>query len=113
MDPNAAVPEVYRILRDLQAALEASKPDEAKGLVSDLSFVWSGLDEWLGKGGFLPDAWNKQTLVWTLSEEDEKRLYRDLDRARTFRVSVDWGTFKWDGGNGWVAGIDPDNKKEA
>lgn len=109
MDPNAALAEIRKLVERASDLESFPRPDPAE-LLTELAEAVEGLDEWLSKGGFLPTAWNKQTLIWTLSEEDEKKLYVDLDRARTFRIGVDWGTLKWDGGNGWVAGLDPDQQ---
>lgn len=56
MDPN----ETLRRLRELldpedmdkrEAGLTPEEADEAAGL-------FSALDQWIGRGGFLPDAWN-------------------------------------------------------
>lgn len=64
MDPNAALVELRAALRQLEDARQLL------GKEADLDALWKtiiasdrlaesieSLDEWLSKGGFLPDAW--------------------------------------------------------
>jgi hypothetical protein len=57
MDPNAALNAIR------EAITEFNKPDteseEYLGAVDDLIDNFNALDEWLGKGGFLPTAWHQ------------------------------------------------------
>lgn len=100
MDPNALLAAMRKAVTLLENSEDA--------LTAEFAQSFKDLDDWLGKGGFLPEAWNKQTTIWTLSEEDGDKLYNALGSARGIRIGVDWGTLKWDGGNGWTIGLDPD-----
>lgn len=53
MDPNVSL----TILRDYLSAWRDNIPIGSRGL-EDLMVTLEGLDEWLSKGGFPPDAWN-------------------------------------------------------
>jgi hypothetical protein len=61
MDPNAAL----EMVRTLGAMAGRGKPNGFSGtdaeyaeqLATELAGQFSALDEWLGNGGFLPDAW--------------------------------------------------------
>jgi hypothetical protein len=57
MDPNTALTAIHA------AIAEFNKPDtdgeEYLSAVDDLIESFKALDEWLAKGGFLPDAWNR------------------------------------------------------
>lgn len=59
MDPN----ETLRLLRlTLDAAFQCADEGSAAGAalaVMDARDYLSDLDEWLSKGGFLPDAWKR------------------------------------------------------
>lgn len=54
MDPNAALAEI----RELTAAFEHDGATDEHDAVR-LAELVSGLDEWLTRGGFLPDAWRR------------------------------------------------------
>ena len=58
MDPNEALRQIREAIRDLD---EASRGHgdllESAMRVADLV---SGLDHWLSKGGFLPEAWQRK-----------------------------------------------------
>lgn len=63
MDPNAALAEIRQILAR-RSRLENMSPeqwlDDMDDLLDDqlrLLELVEGLDGWLSKGGFLPDAW--------------------------------------------------------
>jgi hypothetical protein len=51
MDPNATLDRI----RDLQGQAQASQRPLL--LLMELSEAVQDLDEWLSKGGFLPDTW--------------------------------------------------------
>lgn len=54
MDPNALLAEI----RDLtKRSLELPTPSNIEDLHVELAEKVEALDEWLSKGGFLPDAW--------------------------------------------------------
>lgn len=55
MDPNAAL----AALRGHLAEVDTVEPHDVRALLDDLAEKVSGLDEWLSKGGFPPEAWVK------------------------------------------------------
>jgi hypothetical protein len=54
MDPNAAL-ENARNARNRYA--NATTEDEAINAATDLAAAFADLDQWLTRGGFLPEAW--------------------------------------------------------
>lgn len=54
MDPNATL----QLIRETVAQIEAGDPDLAD-LARELSEHVANLDEWLGRGGFLPNDWQR------------------------------------------------------
>lgn len=61
MDPNAALLELRRIVsgeaypsRDEDGAFY-----DAQGQAMRMAELFEGLDEWLSRGGFLPEDWSK------------------------------------------------------
>lgn len=52
MDPN----EVLRLLRELTETADADEY-AANQLYVEVAEKFRALDEWMSKGGFLPDAW--------------------------------------------------------
>lgn len=60
MDVNAALAR----LRAASQALSLADSDERMAeLAVELGDAFEALDEWLAKGGFLPDDWNRGRLV--------------------------------------------------
>jgi hypothetical protein len=58
MDPNAALDE----LRELARQLRDPQPEQVLDDLEDVGRMvelFEGLDTWLLKGGFLPDAWGR------------------------------------------------------
>lgn len=55
MDPNVMLSEI----RVLAIELHASNEPERIELADELGPMILELDQWLTKGGFLPDAWNR------------------------------------------------------
>lgn len=55
MDPNAALAQLRAILETARA--EDRNLDRFDAACMDELF--SGLDQWLSSGGFLPDAWKR------------------------------------------------------
>jgi hypothetical protein len=51
MDPNAALATLRALTAD---ALNGKEVD-----VMELAESFEALDQWIGKGGFLPDAWQR------------------------------------------------------
>ena len=52
MDPNETLKQIREVIRDLRDGEMPSM--HAADTLADL---FEGLDDWLTKGGFLPDAW--------------------------------------------------------
>jgi hypothetical protein len=65
MDPNAALAIVRAALDDM--------PEEA-------AEAFRGLDEWLSRGGFLPEAWERPLASRSWAEDDED-----------FAARMEWG----------------------
>ena len=53
MDPNAALKE----FREIQERFNREEADEAD--LERAMDLFGALDEWLSRGGFLPEAWNR------------------------------------------------------
>lgn len=54
MDPN----ETLRLLRLTVAQMRADEhPDIRKAHADEIAEYFDALDEWLSRGGFLPEAW--------------------------------------------------------
>jgi hypothetical protein len=58
MDPNEALKEILRLAAIVQDRCARGENPDIDGAADDLVKAIIGLDEWLAKGGFLPDAWN-------------------------------------------------------
>lgn len=56
MDPNTALAELRSLVRVINSDID---DDTVAIMATDLVNVVSGLDDWLSKGGFLPDDWKK------------------------------------------------------
>lgn len=58
MDPNACLARI----RILQTLIESGPqdPDSMHYHANELSEAMQDMDEWLSKGGFLPDAWDSK-----------------------------------------------------
>lgn len=63
MDPNAALARI-RHLAD-RILDERTSEDVAGFLASELADTVTGLDEWLTRGGFLPEPWAQRSVVET------------------------------------------------
>lgn len=64
MDPNEALKNARAALKSFRAAEESDDSDEShsQALIDageDLASAFEALDEWLMKGGFLPEWWAK------------------------------------------------------
>jgi hypothetical protein len=57
MDPNAALEAMRQAIKALRAAAEGDSNDAEIQAGHDVADYAEGLDEWLCKGGFLPDPW--------------------------------------------------------
>ncbi len=57
MDPNAALEELRRMVREIEGAAD-NCGHEVSALVYDFTDRFSALDEWLSRGGFKPAEWS-------------------------------------------------------
>jgi len=57
VDPNEALRELRRIMTQLDKAQAAWEVEQLAERAAD---VFGGLDDWLSKGGFLPDEWRRR-----------------------------------------------------
>ena len=59
MDPNAALEDARRLAANIIDGVMAGglTPDDMASVGEDLAEAFQGLDEWLSRGGFKPDAW--------------------------------------------------------
>lgn len=109
MDPDAALAAIRTALARFRPKLDEGEPCPACGYtnhahwcaeVGDLADAFEGLDEWLSKGGFLPDAWKKpepeQIIRAVFTTEDVEGIAADnnidletaLDRAREWGKAI-------------------------
>ena len=77
MDPNETLREL-RELADKVAAQDMdvySDPEDRADAAraGDLAAGVQALDEWLSRGGFLPDAWERESESGDFSERDWRR----------------------------------------
>jgi hypothetical protein len=54
MDPNATLAEIRNIVTDW-----AQNGTDGEDAMQEMAESFGALDEWLTKGGFLPDAWKR------------------------------------------------------
>jgi hypothetical protein len=55
MDPNAALELIRRLVKESDTCTD----NQAPHLLEQLAVAVDGLDEWLSRGGFLPDPWQR------------------------------------------------------
>jgi hypothetical protein len=76
MDPNAALTQI----REIVASWHTDESGDAIETGSTLVELIQGLDEWLSKGGFTPEAWSAETetlvAAITVPPGDEGTAYR-------------------------------------
>lgn len=77
MDPNAALNEIRRRITQYDDATG----DEADAIAHGLVSLVEGLDQWIAKGGFLPDDWDHS------DDGPIRRLLADWFEAALFRIS--------------------------
>ena len=59
MDPNETLKMILRMVNDI-----LNKGDDCDGIgATELAQSIVDLDFWIGRGGFLPDTWNQNTLA--------------------------------------------------
>lgn len=56
MDPNEALARIRRMVDQIIAQPSTATSDDAIALAE----VVEGLDHWIARGGFLPEAWAKR-----------------------------------------------------
>lgn len=54
MDPNKALAEMRDLVKRAHLAVHGS---DISYMADEMADIFEGLDEWLCKGGFLPDSW--------------------------------------------------------
>lgn len=69
MDPNTALMQIRKRISLLAAIMDRADEDsgrvqpgdvaEMEEAANELVDLWDGLDNWLCKGGFLPDLWEQ------------------------------------------------------
>lgn len=59
MDPNRALADIRRLVARLDAGFNGPEPFDPAD-AHELAELVDGLDQWLSRGGFLPDAWAKR-----------------------------------------------------
>jgi hypothetical protein len=76
MDPNAALTGIREVVAKTYTEDGANPDDTAR-----LCELVEALDDWLTKGGFLPDAWTPASALGELDANDHilTRASRDLD----------------------------------
>ena len=100
MDPNAALAKIRTILiegRSDESGDPASSP-LSPARTEELLEAVADLDEWLSKGGFLPDAWQKEKSSgrparYTPTPADHAALAayaKAHGRTWKFKLSMDW-----------------------
>lgn len=60
MDPNAALQRLRRAVDGLES-VSAGPDEDWSGELIDVLEHFAALDEWLNRGGFLPDSWSRRT----------------------------------------------------
>lgn len=55
MDPNEALKQAREALQTWDNSLDR---DEARDAAEQLARTFEALDQWLSRGGFLPNAWS-------------------------------------------------------
>lgn len=58
MDPNQTYEDLCRAMRAMNVAFTSCEPVDT-GDIDDAIELFDALDNWLRKGGFLPNAWTK------------------------------------------------------
>lgn len=56
MDPNATLKEILTAVKEFDDAADTESAFAAAGTALE---AFENLDEWLSKGGFLPDRWKR------------------------------------------------------
>lgn len=64
MDPDTALSDIRALVADIRATVDGQNGLDPNGpdigeLGNDLADAVDNLDNWLGKGGFLPKAWQR------------------------------------------------------
>jgi hypothetical protein len=58
MDPNAALSRIRELVEANNRVTDASRLD----IADELAELIDGLDNWLSRGGFPPDAWDRSKM---------------------------------------------------
>jgi len=57
MDPNEAHERLSDAMLELARALDRGNDEKAREAAIEVFDHWNALDNWIGNGGFLPEAW--------------------------------------------------------
>jgi hypothetical protein len=68
MDPNATLRRIREALADID---KASNPDSAGTAALEATDAMRDLDEWLSRGGALPQAWERRPVEVVDAELEE------------------------------------------
>lgn len=64
MDPNAALRTIRSIVKQVLTADQSRiDPLALQAAALEMSEAFDGLDEWLTRGGFLPEMWERTTMT--------------------------------------------------
>jgi len=81
MDPNATLARLREAIADAERAMdpESGSNDAEHESLSEITELAAALDEWLSRGGFLPDAW----------QQSDERDAQYRARAQQLRARLD------------------------
>lgn len=71
MDPNATLTTLRRLTARIHATADAATPDhDAMAQDADtLATLFASLDEWISRGGFLPQEWSSDRVAKTVAKK--------------------------------------------
>lgn len=83
MDPNAAYKNLMSAVSDYEDKRGDAEGDHIDA-ADEMRDAFEALNEWLSKGGFLPDAWKRpetppETLSAVVTADDAYSLYESLE----------------------------------
>lgn len=58
MDPDVSLAELRTLVYIAQTIVDGGEVGDWHATMSALIDTFNGLDDWISKGGFLPDQWN-------------------------------------------------------
>lgn len=102
MDPNEALEAIRKLVQDMEAWEESGEdpdePGEYYRIASELATAFDGLDGWLSKGGFRPEAWTqhlppeeRRTLAMERRAHRLREALQDAGVPRTLIHAIELG----------------------